>query len=70
MAGDISIGVLVTWIMRDMADGSFWIDVLCDGEAYGSLGPFESEEARQKAHEEITEALRSQGATDVPIHPQ
>jgi len=76
MAGDISIGVVVTWIFRDMKDAetgepsSYWIDIDVDGEFYGSLGPFETEAHRDRAHADVTQMLRSLGGTDVPNKPQ
>jgi len=66
----LSLGVIVTYLFRDMADGTFWIDIHADGLPYGSLGPFEGEAARQEAHDEMTDLLRSQGAVDIPLKPQ
>lgn len=62
----ISTGFVATFIFRDMSDDEFWMDVQVDGAPYGSLGPFESEGERMRAHDDVMRMLRETGATDVP----
>ncbi len=67
---DLNKDVVVEYIFRDMAGGSFWIDIRADGEMQGSLGPFDSEPERQRALDDMVSMLRSTGATDIPLRLQ
>ncbi len=57
---------LIEYIFRDMKNGEFWLDIVVDRQPYYSLGPFESEAARQVVHDDLIGMMRSMGARDVP----
>lgn len=46
-------------------DGAFWLDIEVNSQPYTQLGPFGSESERQRAHDDLLNMMRSQGARDV-----
>lgn len=58
------------YIFRDMTNGELWIDVKVNAEPHGSIGPFDTEAARQSALDDLLEMTRSLGAVDLPARLQ
>lgn len=61
---------LVEYLFVDNVNGDFWIDIRVDRKTYTQIGPFETEAERQRAHDDLLEMTRSQGAQDLPNMPQ
>jgi hypothetical protein len=61
--------VLVTteYLFRDMTNGEFFLDVVVDSLQYCTLGPFATEDERQRVHDDLTQMMRDQGAVDLPV---
>jgi len=68
MAGQM--GSIAEYLLVDMANGELFIGVKIDGEWSGRLGPFESEDERDRALADLMEMCRQLGATDLPDKPQ
>lgn len=49
-------------IHREDEDGQFWIEVLVDRLPYTMIGPFDTREERQLAHDDPLEMMKSMGA--------
>lgn len=62
--------VIAEYIFRDMTNGDFWIDIKMNRELYGTIGPFDTEGERQRAHDDLLDMTRSLGAVDIPDRPQ
>lgn len=62
--------VVAEYILRDMRDGEFWIDIRMNRTPHGSVGPFASDAERQRALDDLLSMTRSLGAVDVPALPQ
>lgn len=73
--------VIAEYIFRDkelfhvdyhhmLSKREYWIDVTVDRKPYGSLGPFASEEERQRVLDDFLDATRALGAKDLPMHNQ
>ncbi len=60
---------IIEYLHRQDALG-FWIDVLADRQPHASLGPFGSEEERQRAHDDILIMVRAFGGKDMSRLPQ
>ena len=58
--------VVAEYIFRTMSNGEYWLDVRVNGKAYAELGPFASEEERQRAHDDLLDMMRQTGAIDLP----
>ena len=64
-----TIEALVEYIHRE-TDGKFWLDIRCNKELWGEIGPFSSTAERQLAHDDMLQMMRSCGASDLPRNPQ
>jgi hypothetical protein len=62
--------VVVVYTFRDMTSGELWIDVTVDSAPFGSLGPFDTAQERQRALDDMMEMGRSIGARELPLTPQ
>ncbi len=62
--------VVAEYVFRDMANGDFWIDIRVNRQPYGSIGPFDTETERQRAHDDLLNMTRSLGAKDLPALSQ
>ena len=62
--------VVAEFIMRDMRSGELWIDVRINRQTYQSVGPFDTEQERQRALDDLLSMTRSLGAKDIPNHVQ
>ena len=62
--------VVAEYVFRDMTSGDFWIDIRVNRQPYGSIGPFDTEGERQRAHNDLLNITRSMGAKDLPSLPQ
>lgn len=60
-----NVEVVAEYILRDMADGEFWLDVHVNREPYCSLGPFDTETDRRRTLDDLLTMARSLGARDV-----
>lgn len=60
--------VVAEYIFRDIRDGEFWIDIKINREPYCSLGPFDTENERQKVHDDFLVMMRQ--AKDLPARSQ
>lgn len=65
---DIPKNSIVT-LLYATRDGAFCLDILVDGQPYHSE-PFDTEGERQRAHDDLLEAMRSTGGVDMPGLPQ
>lgn len=52
---------------RMLSKREYWIDVTVDRKPYGSLGPFDSREARERAFNNLMQAARELGAKDIMV---
>jgi hypothetical protein len=48
----------------------YWIKIVANRQPYGSLGPFETENERQRALDDVMSMVRSMGGKDIPVRPQ
>lgn len=63
--------VVAEYILRDMRDGEFWLDIkVHGGPGSGSIGPFDTAEERQRAYDDLLSMMRSLGAKDLPAKVQ
>jgi hypothetical protein len=63
--------VIAEYIFFDAKDGSeFFIVITVDRKPYGTLGPFASEEERQRVLDDFLAKTRELGAIDLPAHKQ
>lgn len=62
--------VIAEYIFRDLDNGEFWIDLTLDRKPHGSLGPFDTPEARQRALDDLLDMTRALGAKDLPLGVQ
>lgn len=62
--------VMAEFTFRDMREGGFWIDVAIERKPYTSLGPFDTQQERRRAYDDLLAMTRSVGAKDMPSRPQ
>lgn len=67
IAGDDE--VILEYIYRE-TDGEFWLDLNVNRQPYAQVGPFDTPQERQRAHDDLLATLRSTGAADLPLRVQ
>lgn len=60
---------VIEYVHRDQG-GAYWLDLVVDRATSQTLGPFETEMERQRAHDDMLSMMRSVGATDLPNRVQ
>lgn len=61
---------VIEYIFRDTTCGKFYLDIHVDRKPYVILEPFNSADERQRAHDDLLQMMRSQGAIDIPNREQ
>ena len=63
------IGAVIEYLYR--SDGSeYWLDIRVDRVPHTTIGPFDTEAARDTAKADLLDMMRSVGATDLGASPQ
>lgn len=63
------VDAVIEYLYRDAGD-EYWLDIRVDRVPYTTIGPFDTEAARDVATAELLDMMRSMGATDLGAAPQ